>query len=423
MMKKSTLLLKLVMCVALLSAISIPVSAETVVRIAHWMGDPGYGGTPVTNLMEAVNAKVAPLGIKVETVISQVDGYRDKVLAQVLGGIGPDIIMELPNQYALQSAGIFRDLTPYLSRDKEVNFNSFLPAVWGMYTYWGGTWLVPAGVSPYLLFYNPKYFQQAGLAIPNASWSWAKEVDQAIRKLRTVDPNTNTTQFYGLLLENRPWTLVFSNGGDIIGPDGTKAVLNSPAVVGITELVQGWRKEDLIPVQSGNYRPAFAQEKGAMHGVMGTFAFGFFASQPFEWSFTYVPDGAAGKSIDENTIGWGINKYSSNPDAAWEVLKAIVSVQGTIVMEVYNHFSPMKGKTDVETVRYMQQSFNLSKDEIDIALDSVNYVRPTLRHIKGAEITSIANSAIGNVIWQGRPPGPTLQDATDRINAILADEN
>ena len=264
---------------------TVPANAVTI-KIAHWMGN--LASPP---LMEAIRAKLEPMGIYVEEVITDPDSYRDKVLVQVLGGVGPDVIMESPYQYPLQTAGIFRDLTPYLSNDADVNFDVFIPSVWDMYTYWGGTWLVPAGVSPYLLHFNKQHFDEAGLPYPDETWHWDTEVVDAARKLKEVSPEGDVLR-WGLLLENRPWTLVFSNGGNILNAAGTEAVLNDPAVVDIAGEVQSWLQQGLIP-PAGDHRGNFRRGLGAMHAVMGTFAWRSYPRENIDWGITYVPSAKA----------------------------------------------------------------------------------------------------------------------------------
>lgn len=402
----------LVLLVLLLSAVS---ASAVTIKIAHWMGP---AGSPP--LMAAIREKLEPLGIQVEEVVTDATNYRDKVLTLVLGGVGPDVIMESPYQYPLQTAGIFMDLTDRLRNDKTVNFDAFIPSVWSMYSYWGGTWLVPAGVSPYLLHYNRQHFNEAGLAYPTGLWRWDREVAEAAKKLQVIDANGAVSR-YGLLLENRPWTLVFSNGGNILSADGTRGVLDSANVVEITSLVQDWRKNNLIPA-AADHRTPFIQGKGSMLAVMGTFAWRAFARPAdFDWGVTYVPLGNGPRSIDENTIGWGTCATTAHPEEAWEVVKALVSVRATITMDSLIHFPPMKNKLDNEAIAFVKEAYKRSNEEIQITMDSVNYVRPSLRHPKGSEIMSIATAAVRDVMFNGKSPIATLGDANSRINAVLKD--
>src|SRR5690625_1603509 len=64
---------------------------EVTIRMAHWLGDPDHG-SGLEMLMEAVEERIAPYGIKLETVVNSSSNYRDRVISQTIGGMGPDII-------------------------------------------------------------------------------------------------------------------------------------------------------------------------------------------------------------------------------------------------------------------------------------------------------------------------------------------
>lgn len=390
---------------------------EVTIRIAHWLGDPDHG-SGLEMLMKAVEERIAPYGIKLETVVNSSANYRDRVISQTIGGMGPDVVFALPyDQFGVQA--LLMDLTPFLESDPELNFDSFLPGIWNMFSYLDSTKLLPVGISPYLMFYNKQHFLEAGVAFPDETWRWSVEIPDALVKLRRTAADGSVTR-YGLLLENRLWTLFFSQGGEVLNEDGTAAALENPAVYELFEQVYRWRQDDLIPAYA-NHRPTFAANRGAMHGVMGTFALPYYVEHAtdIDWSFTLPPQGAAGLQIDENVNGWGISQFTQHPEEAWIVLKALADVSGEITMEALGHFSPVKGKMDGDTVAYLQDRFGLTLQEIDIAFEAINYVRPRFRHPKMDEITPIVQRVFNRVAWQGHEPGTAFASAAEEINGIL----
>jgi len=395
-------------------------AANVTIKISHWLGGEAHGtDTGIGLLIETVRQEVAKYGIDVEVTISGGD-YNSQVITQTLGGVGPDVIFALPySNMAIQEFLI--DLTPYLSRDPELNFDSYNPVVWDIFTYDGATKLLPVGVAPYLLFYNADHFRESGMPFPDETWSWHEEIPDALRRMRRTDGQGNVTR-YGLLLEDRLWTLYFSEGGDVLSEDGSRSLLAEAVSAGqFLETVYQWRQDNLIPAPA-NHRPTFASGLGSMHGVMGTFAFPFYVEQAtqFDWSFTLPPLGSAGRSIDENVNGWGISSFSPHPDEAWIVLKALAQVSGALTMNALGHFSPIKGKIDADTIEYLQSAMGLTPAEIQTALDAINYVRPRFRHQEAADITRIVEAALRSIAWQGRPSGPALESAAEQIDAILA---
>ena len=391
---------------------------EVTIRIAHWLGDAQHGA-PLKRYMDAVQEAVAPYGIKIETVINNTVGYPDQVIMQTAAGIGPDIIFSQPYTY-YQLQELLLDLTPYLERDPELNFDSFIPSIWSMFTYGGATKLLPVGVSPYLFFYNEQYFQEAGLTYPDESWTWQDDVPGAMSKLHKA-ASDGTVERYGLVLEDRLWTPFFSQGGEVLDDGGNPVPLNNPYVAELFEQIYRWYQDNMIPGPA-NHRPTFASGKGAMYGMMGTFAFPYFAdyAEGVQWSFTLPPKGVAGLQIDENLNAWGINIYSQNKDAAWIVLKAMANVSGEITMETLGHFSPVRGKVDAATIAYMQERLGLSPNEVQLALEAVNYVRPRFRHPEAERITSTMEEAFREVAWRGGAAGPAFTNAYEQIRALVS---
>ena len=56
-----------------------------------------------------------------------------------------------------------------------------------------------------------------------------------------------------------------------------------------------------------------------------------------------------------------------------------------------------------------------------IAGSAINDVRPSFRHVMGAEIVEVRNQAINAIMRDGAPPGPTLEQAAAQINRLLAE--
>ncbi len=170
-------------------------TAKTTIKIANW----SYDKLPQT--LELVKDQLAAKGIEVEMVINTNVRYRDIVITQFLGGTGPDIIQETPgNSLGFLSRGLLMDLTPFLGKDPLLNFDRYITQTWHLFSYMGGTWLAPHGMTPYITFYNRDIFNTVGLTLPDETWTWENQIVTATKRLtRKID--NNQTDIYGLLLE------------------------------------------------------------------------------------------------------------------------------------------------------------------------------------------------------------------------------
>lgn len=415
-MSRRALLLIIALAVAAMVVSPAALAQETTIRLTGWSAWIGDAWLP------AVQDKLAEHGIRVDFEYIPSGQYVDKILTQTAGGVPPDLMQDLPYRYTLQRAGwngIHRDLTPFLEQEPEFR-SRFVPAIWGLYEYFDGVWILPAVISPYLTFYNRNHFQEAGMEYPDGTWRWDTEVEIAARRLRVVDDAGRVTR-YGVLLENRLPTALFSNGGEIINAEGTRSLLAEPAVVDMMTMFQEWRQQDLIPVL-GDKRGPFERQEGSIQLVMGTFAMYRYAEHSdLNWGIAEVPLGDAGRQIEENTWGFAIHKDSPNAEAAWIVAKELVQVHGGILMEGGGQFSVLIGEVTRPETLSVLSSFGLTDAEIMIAGSAINDVRPSFRHVMGAEIVEVRNQAINAIMRDGAPPGPTLEQAAAQINRLLAE--
>lgn len=102
----------------------------------------------------------------------------------------------------------------------------------------GQIWGIPTEIDDYALLYNKNLFKAAGISNPPSTWS---ELISDAAKLTKKDAKGSITQYGIAFLKDNDWevvdpflSLLFSNGGQYLSNDNSKALFNSPA--GITAL-------------------------------------------------------------------------------------------------------------------------------------------------------------------------------------------
>jgi len=176
----------------------------------------------------------------------------------------------------------------------------------------------------------------------------------------------------------------------------------------------------------GDHRRNFAAEFGSIQAVLGTFGFNSYTNTSYanpavEWGIAPAPLGEAGRSLDENTWGYSISAFTKHPDEAWIVAKALASLKGSLLLRD-GQLSPMIGKMDNSAVTAAMEMYRLSREEVLMAFQQVNYVRPSFRHIKGDEIKDIVNKAFSRIVNGGESVGTVLPAAQESINALLNED-
>ena len=319
---------------ALLSALALgagvaPATAQSPTRAIEYSiwGDPAE----LASQQAVVNGFMAKHpDITVHVTVSDWDTYWDKLQTGLAGGDAPDVFaMDGPLYPDYQSRGALMDLSPYITRD---NFDLTALADAGVadFTTPDGQFGLPRDLNVVALYYNKDMFDAAGLAYPDATWTWDTLVE-AGKKL-TLDTNgdgqTDQWGFYTETtdMENYWSSLVWQNGGDIVSADHTKTLLGSAQAIGGIQQLQ-----DLIythkimppPQVSLGLGDAFEQKQAAME-ANGSWLVPTHLAAGINLGIAPLPAGPAGAATSINPTGVVVANTTKEPDAAWEFVKYMV---------------------------------------------------------------------------------------------------
>jgi multiple sugar transport system substrate-binding protein len=73
---------------------------------------------------------------------------------------------------ALVDEELIRPLEGYFETDTDFPYDDFYAGMLDIYTIDSQTWAIPAGVDPYVFYYNKNLFDQAGVYYPEIDWTW-----------------------------------------------------------------------------------------------------------------------------------------------------------------------------------------------------------------------------------------------------------
>jgi multiple sugar transport system substrate-binding protein len=114
---------------------------------------------------------------------------------------GVDVVGVWPGCEAV-SAQLFLDLLPLVDSDSEFRLDDFYPVAVAPYQSQGRLWALPHELQAYMLFYNKKVFDAAGLPYPTAGWSW----DDLLATAKQLTQAAATPPRWGLGLHFSDWT-------------------------------------------------------------------------------------------------------------------------------------------------------------------------------------------------------------------------
>ena len=85
--------------------------------------------------------------------------------------------------------GLVQDLTSFIEADTDFRPDDFYPSALENFQWDGGTWALPSGIQPDLIFYDREAFDQMGVAHPRPGWTWEDFVAMA-QKLTVREGDT-----------------------------------------------------------------------------------------------------------------------------------------------------------------------------------------------------------------------------------------
>jgi multiple sugar transport system substrate-binding protein len=186
---------------------------------------------------------------------------------------------------------------------------------------WNGQMLgIPFDHGPIMTVYNAKVFQQLGLSLPTAGWTWAQFLhDAAVLK----------SHGYYSYLPTQVETVAYDLTGIPYGYENSgKFDLTSSTSFdnAIAEQLNWVAKDGYGPVPTTN--PNFASDEESTGKVAMWFdgpwnLIDYQASVPFTTSWAPLPAGPKGSVSYDTGSGFGITKDCANPQAAFEAITVL----------------------------------------------------------------------------------------------------
>lgn len=259
------------------------------------------------------------------------DQYWDKLQIEFASGTAPDLsIMNSNWVVPFASRGMLEDLNPYLTNDTfDVNALWYpLDREWG----WnGGLYGGLQYAGGQFLYVNTDILDAAGVPFPTEDWTW-NDFREAAQQL--TDSSTNQWGVHFAPLNPPYWSAAFIHGagGSVLNETYDKCTLAEPAARAGLQFIH-----DLIHVD--NVMPTPSATEGQDNPFLtGKVAFYFggnwdeaaIRTAGFNWDFAHMPvhPETGLRSVQMGSNAWSVLTTSQHKDAAWEVVKYLMSEEG-----------------------------------------------------------------------------------------------
>jgi multiple sugar transport system substrate-binding protein len=350
---------------------------------------------------------------------------EEKFTAMVAGGVAPDVSeMTLSQGGNMAPKGVFLDLRPLFSRDKDVKLSDFAPVALRALTWVdGAVWGVPLDVYPVATYYNIDMFEQAGLATPRdlspEDWSW-DYATRAARKLTMDTSGDGNVDQWGIQAHSNLIMYGFNlkqAGGGMYDRyvDPTRCTLNDPRTIQAYEWIADIYHREVGVDQFSQGRVGFS----LVMGPTGIMELNKVAS--FRWDVgppLWGPDNNGGY-VAVNSLQ--ISRYTKQPDLAWEWVKFLAAhrentqdfVRGTTRLSSYAPTVPLYSKLIHNPPPGVQHFGDV-------------LVNPKSFHPPIGPITTELNLMIYYAFWQEVVEGraavkPVMEALVPQIDAMLAE--
>ncbi len=279
--------------------------------------------------------------VEIEVQVTGGADYQPKLLSQIAGGTPPDVAGVENSPFPMfVEKNMLTDLTPFMEKTPGFNPKDFFPHLLDRYTYNGKVYGIPYDAQPSaMLFFNPKMFDDAGIAYPTKDSTWPQVVEMA-KKLTKYDANDVITQ-YGIVGTDDQSAFIYAWGGQYVDDlrNPTKSMLDSPqSIAGVQFMV------DMMYKDKVTLTPAIINSLGGSSVVdlfitsKAAMLYGGF------WSAVENPEGMAAinahlvlgptgpdghRAYATGGTAYTIVNGSKNPELAWEFIQFFMGTVGT----------------------------------------------------------------------------------------------
>lgn len=358
------------------------------------------------------------------------DNVEDKMLADMQAGTAPDVFAGCCDWLPiLAQQGYTLDLRPYVQADlDQETINDWDPAQYrALFTRDGRQYALPKYHGALALYYNKDLFDQYAVDYPDNTWNY-QDYLTAMKRLTDDRDDDRRPDLWGSMIDiswDRIQMYVNGWGGHYVDPnDPTRCLMSQPQALQGMQWLRDRMWEDKVmatalDVHNVGTRQAFAAGRLAMVED-GSWALKNILTQAsFRIGVAPFPAGPVRRVTLATTDGFAIYAGTRHPDAAWELVKFLISKPYGQAMLRTHFLQPARASLVEEWVSFIRQEYPQAAREMDIAAFADG-------HIKGYSVTAeiFANMAearrLTSAAWEqiftlGQAPVSQMQEVCRQI--------
>lgn len=314
------------------------------------------------------------------------ENVAEQMILDAQAGNAPDVFAGCCDFFPLWAQqGVLLDLRPFVEADLEQEtIDDWDQAQYrALFRPDGQQFALPKYHGALALYYNKDLFDRHVVDYPDGSWTHTDYL-QAMRPLTADQDGDQQTDYWGSMLDiswERIQVHVNGWGGHFVDPeDPTRCLMGQPEALEAMQWIRDrmwidYTMATALDVQNVETRQAFIQGKLAMVED-GSWALKDILDQaPFRIGVAPFPAGPVRKVTLATTDGFGIYAGTRNPEAAWELLKFLVSKEYGRAMAQAHFLQPARASLVEEWIRFIQQEYPTQTAEMDLEAFAEGHVQ------------------------------------------------
>jgi multiple sugar transport system substrate-binding protein len=320
------------------------------------------------------------------------ENVEESMLADMQAGTAPDVFAGCCSFFPIWAQkGFTLDLRPFVEADvDQATIDDWDPAQYNsFFTRDGQQYGLPKYHGALALYYNKDLLDQYDVDYPDDSWDHDDYLS-AMKRLTHDRDGDGKVDLWGSMIDiswDRIQVHVNAWGGHFVDPDDpTRCLMGEPEAMQAMEWIQARMWEDkvmatFLDVQNLETRQAFITEQIAMVEDGSWALKDILTESNFRVGVAPMPVGPARRVTLATTDGFGIFAGTRHPDAAWELLKFLISKEYGRAMAKANFLQPARASLVEEWVAFIRQEFPEKAKDVNIAAFADG-------HIKGYSVTA-----------------------------------
>ncbi len=356
--------------------------------------------------------------------------FEEKSLADLEAGTAPDVFQGCCSFLPIWAQkGYLLDLRPYVQADLDratiedwdpVQYKSF-------FTRDGRQYALPKYHGALALYYNKDVFDQAHVDYPSDSWNH----DDYLAAMKRITQNRNRDgkpTLWGSMIDiwwERLQVHVNAWGGRFVDQnDPTKSRMADPPALQALEWIRARMWDDKVmatalDVQNKGTQEAFAAGRLAMVEDGSWNLKAILSNADFRVGLAPFPAGPARRATLATTDGFGIYAGTKHPEAAWELVKFLISKEYGRAMAKAQFLQPARASLVDEWIQLVRSEFPDKTKDLNIAAFADGHRKGY--SVIGEEFANQADALrLTKAAWQriftlGQAPVEMMRDVSRQI--------